>query len=129
MKITIYELLGLVKEDKAPLRIKYNNFIWVLNEDFNDYWNDESYLFLNGFDECENSRQFLLEIVEIIEEVEDKEYEDIEPVILRTFERTGQAVTIDRLEDYCFYNFELIENALAKVILNQKKIIKQLKNK
>ena len=64
--------------------------------------------------------------IEIIEEVEDKEYEDIDPLVLRTFERTGQVVTIDRLEDYCFYNFEQIENTLAKVILNQKKIIERL---
>lgn len=31
MKITMYELLGLVKDDKAPEKIKYKNFVygWV----------------------------------------------------------------------------------------------------
>ena len=30
MKITIYELLGLVKDDKAPKKIKYNGDIYFL---------------------------------------------------------------------------------------------------
>ena len=30
MKITIYELLGLVKDDKAPEKIKYENSTYEL---------------------------------------------------------------------------------------------------
>lgn len=37
MKITIYELLGLVKDGKAPKHIKCNNL--------NLYWNDENYTY------------------------------------------------------------------------------------
>ena len=33
MKITIYELLGLVKDDKAPKKIKYNGDVYVLESD------------------------------------------------------------------------------------------------
>lgn len=55
-----------------------------------------------------------------------EEFEDIEPLVLRTFKRTGQAITTDRLEDYCDYNFEMIENTIAKIVLNQKKIIERL---
>lgn len=33
MKITIYELLGLVKDGKAPKKIKYNGDIYFLESD------------------------------------------------------------------------------------------------
>lgn len=33
MKITIYELLGLIKDGKAPKKIKYNDIIYYLSED------------------------------------------------------------------------------------------------
>ena len=36
MKITIYELLGLVKDGKEPKKIKYNDIIYYLNEDMVD---------------------------------------------------------------------------------------------
>ena len=68
MKITIYELLGLIKEGKAPIIIKYDNYIWRLRTEFNDYFNDDSYLFIRGFDEYENAKDFLNDEVEIIEE-------------------------------------------------------------
>lgn len=36
MKITVYELLGMVVEDKAPKKIKYNDQEWEYNP-INDY--------------------------------------------------------------------------------------------
>ena len=72
MKITIYELLGLIKDGKAPKIIKDDEYIYTLREQFNDYWNEESYLLVNGFDDYENTIDFLNSKVEIIEEVEDK---------------------------------------------------------
>lgn len=39
MKITLYELLGLVKDGKAPKKIRYNNEIWELNDN-NEYENN-----------------------------------------------------------------------------------------
>ena len=75
MKITIYELLGLIKDGKAPMIIKYDNYIWRLRTEFNDYFNDDSYLFIRGFDEYENAKDFLDDEVEIIEE--DKKIEKI----------------------------------------------------
>ena len=68
MKITIYELLGLIKDGKAPIIIKYDNYIWRLRTEFNDYFNDDSYLFMRGFDEYENAKDFLDDEVEIIED-------------------------------------------------------------
>lgn len=37
MKITIYELLGLVKDGKAPKKIKYDDKIWDYRNDSQDY--------------------------------------------------------------------------------------------
>lgn len=87
MKITIYELLGLIKDGKAPMIIKYDNYIWRLRTEFNDYFNDDSYLFIRGFDEYENAKDFLDDEIEIIEEdkkiekLEHREYRDADGII------------------------------------------------
>ena len=41
MKITIYELIGLVKDDKAPKKIRYNNEIWKYDDKLETYDNDD----------------------------------------------------------------------------------------
>lgn len=78
MKITIYELLGLVKDGKAPKKIKYGNIKLEYDEDFTDY-----YKYCNkGFFEYKFTicNDFLNEKVEIIEEPKKiekcKNYED-----------------------------------------------------
>lgn len=40
-KITMYELLGMVKDGEAPKKIKYKNIIYELND--NKIWTDEVY--------------------------------------------------------------------------------------
>lgn len=37
MKITMYELLGLVKDGKAPKKIMYNNIVWEYVNHKQDY--------------------------------------------------------------------------------------------
>ena len=37
MKIDIYTLLGLIKNDKAPKKIKYNELIWCFDDGLEDY--------------------------------------------------------------------------------------------
>ena len=66
MKITIYELLGLVKDGKAPKKIKYGNIKLEYDEDFTDYYKycDKGF-FEYKFTTCND---FLNEKVEIIEE-------------------------------------------------------------
>lgn len=66
MKITIYELLGLIKDNKAPKKIIYNNVTLEYNEEEEDY--SRYYgkgLFQYKFSMCLN---FLNDEVEIIEE-------------------------------------------------------------
>ena len=66
MKITIYELLGLIKDGKVPKKIKWSEKILVWDEKRKDYVFVETenryYLFL-GFETC-----YLNDEVEIIEE-------------------------------------------------------------
>jgi len=38
MKITMYELLGMVRDDKAPKRIKFENFIYIWRDTQKDYF-------------------------------------------------------------------------------------------
>lgn len=72
----IIDLLNKIANgEDVPKKIKYDGYIWVLREDFNDYWNDDEYMFLRGFDDYENARDFLNDELEIIEE--DKEIEKL----------------------------------------------------
>lgn len=66
--ISVYELLGLIKDGKAPKLVKYDNYIWEYKKQFDDYFNDEEYLIENGFDSWNNAKDFLEEKVEIIED-------------------------------------------------------------
>lgn len=70
MKITLYELLGLVKDGKAPEKIKYNDKIF-------DYYNSNDYRFWDEEYECygyltsyigNNSLNILNDEIEILEE-------------------------------------------------------------
>lgn len=120
MKITIYELLGLIKDDKAPKTIKYDNYIWTLRTQFNDYWNDASYLITNGFDEWENSKDFLKETVEII-----KEEKEIEKIIIKDMKIQAQSTG-----NYCYsisQPMKIIINKLNEVIDTTKELKKHLK--
>lgn len=76
MKITIYELLGLVKDGKAPKKIKYNGKIYVYvseNQDYR-YINDIGGFFQHLFNDSPTN-DFINDEVEIIEE--DKKIEKI----------------------------------------------------
>lgn len=65
MKITIYELLGLIKDGKAPQKIKYEYLIYELTSERNDYYcKNEMRWFTNEI----NSLGVLNDEVEIIEE-------------------------------------------------------------
>lgn len=74
MKITMYELLGLVKDGKQPKKIKYSSYIMIYDADENDYRTPEkdyyaadvkTYKYLT---ECIDLFTGLNDEVEIIEE-------------------------------------------------------------
>lgn len=74
MKITIYELLELVKDGKAPKKIKYEYSIYELTPERNDYYcKNEMRWFTNEI----NCLGVLSDYVEIIEEPKKIEKEDL----------------------------------------------------
>lgn len=81
MKITIYELLGLIKDGKAPKKIKYDDEIWDYDNDVQDYHNIY-YLLGDLFDRLPTN-EFINNEVEIIEEnkkiekIDDRHYDEI----------------------------------------------------
>lgn len=86
MKITVYELLGLIKDGKAPNKIIYDNYIWNWTGD--DYVAETNvskeqflitgmyYTWLTGF---------LREEVEIIEEKENNKIEKLTPLSITIY--------------------------------------------
>ena len=72
-EITIYELLGLIKDDKAPKKIKYKDTEYILSDGVQDYLECNKYDFdLLGYCFCNyRTRDFINDKVEIIEDNED----------------------------------------------------------
>lgn len=79
MKITIYELLGLIKEGKAPKKIKIAENIYEFDEDYNFYTTQGTYenmkVALGGkHGEINLLANAFNENVEIIEEQQEEEF-------------------------------------------------------
>lgn len=72
-EITIYELLGLIKDGKAPKKIKYKDYLWEFEKQFNDYYNYERYLIGDEINYWDDIKLFLNEKVEIIDYIKEKE--------------------------------------------------------
>lgn len=72
--ITIYDLLGLIKDDKAPKKIKYNGKIYVFaGDDYSVNGDSEEWL----LSEYDYLTTLLNEQVEILEEDKDIELLDV----------------------------------------------------
>lgn len=107
MKITIYELLGLVKDGKAPKKIKTDIGIFKLEiEDDQLHYrcNDGGILIFDYY--IENNK--LNNEVEIIEEPKKIEYEQIEELSCND------------------YDFE--KKTINSLIKNQRKLIDEINN-
>lgn len=110
MKITMYELLGLVKDGKAPKKIAYNSVILEYaegNEDYYSYYGRG--LFEYKFTTCND---FLNDEVEIIEEPKKIEY----PILHKTApsETTGDQMPNWRNLIDC--NFEYLNKTICQLI-------------
>ena len=104
MKITIYKLLGLVKDGKAPKKIRYDGTIYEYSE------NDDFY-YCKGFSlyrEFTTNGNCLDNEVEIIEEPKKIEYEQIEELTCNE------------------YDFE--KKTINSLIKNQRKLIDEINN-
>lgn len=123
MKITIYELLGLIKDGKAPKKIKYNGKIYVYvskNQDYR-YINDIGGFFQHLFNDSPTN-DFINDEVEIIEE--DKKIEKIDLPSFEEFKNMSVAEKyVVTAKEYDVLN-DLIEN--QNIIINKAlKLIEQ----
>lgn len=116
MKITIYELLGLIKEGKAPKKIDYYGDIYVFAGDDYSLNDERERWFITQYDYV--LAKFMQEEVEVIEEEKEIEFEDIKELGNNfTFENTNSELEVRDFEK------SIISKKINSLIKNQKKII------
>lgn len=123
MKITIYELLGLIKDKKIKngTRIKCSDFpvTYIFKNGTLGFYSEDVFYELTLRDILENIDYANYEI---IEEVEDKEYEDIEELKI---DYDDGDIALDGV--YLTSNHsEILANKLNALIRNQKYILERL---
>lgn len=114
MKITIYELLGLIKDGKAPKEIKFKNVIYEyknnIEDGFIDYVGIEKEtnvkFYLSSYIGNNYINDIFTDEVEIIEEPKKIEYEQIEELTCNE------------------YDFE--KKTINSLIKNQRKLIDEV---
>lgn len=132
MKIDMYTLLGMVKDGKAPKRIKFDNTCWDrINGEKNVYYiNDNGTdLFIYFF---RKNLTFTLN-----DEVEILDYEEKEKKIPKKLEEIGiqynlgyiDYKNIETLKECLNKDFQTIYDTIDLIIKNQNKLIDYLKSK
>ncbi len=121
MKITIYELLGLIKDGKAPKKIKYEDEIWECSKEEYYSCKDGSILLGDLFFNYK-IQTFINDEVEIIEE--DKKIEKIDLPSFEEFKNMSVAEKyVVTAKEYDVLN-DLIES--QNIIINKAlKLIEQ----
>ena len=77
MKVTMYELLGLVKDDKAPKKIKYKNIIWYFNKKNKNYYMNNTKIELFYIEKLTEKLNDEVEILEEEKKIPEKILEEI----------------------------------------------------
>ena len=107
-EITIYKLMGLIKDSKAPKKIKYDDIIWEYSDVDYNYHSTTCVL---NYEYILNILKILNDKVEILSKENDK-WEDIEK--------------LDKDHEYLFGTINCILN---KIIKNQKYLKEKLEEK
>ncbi|MGM9878704.1 MAG: hypothetical protein ACI31R_01600 [Bacilli bacterium] len=68
MKITIYDLIGLVKDGKQPKKIKYSSCIMIYDVDENDYRTPEK----DYYDADVKTYKYLTDCIDLFTDLNDK---------------------------------------------------------
>lgn len=127
--ITMYELLGLIKDGKAPKKIKYENREYYL-------YDNKSYLSTDKtrfFDRIYFGEDYLrAELNNEVEILDEEEFEDIEEITLNG-EKLGYGILSKWLgskqtdnEAKLCSSIECLGITLNLLIKNQKKIIERI---
>ena len=123
-EITIYDLIGLIKDNKAPKKIKYGNDVFYYDKDFQDYKakecsdNENEYLFYRLFKYAGT----LDTKIEILSE-ENDEWKDIEEINVDK-ENCKRFIEYDSETGHHKYTIRLLDeyfsNKINQLIKNQK---------
>ena len=118
MKITMYELFGMIKDGKAPKKIKYNNTIYNYSSVDEFYYTDSAWSLYREFPENGNC---LNDEIEILEEEkkftkEDfiKERMDLEGITREHFDKRYKVEECNCGMPYC-KGFRAIEREEKKI--------------
>lgn len=78
--ITVYELLGLIKDGQAPKKVKYRNEVLYYDEESKDYYNDEDMhpLFARANTKLDKEVEIIEEKNKIPEKLEEFDIQGIE---------------------------------------------------
>lgn len=68
MKITMYELIGLVKDGKAPKKIKYSSCVMIYDVDENDYRTPEK----DYYDADVKTYKYLTDYIDLFTDLNDE---------------------------------------------------------
>lgn len=114
-KIKVIDLLNKIASiDKPPKEIKWNNHIYIYDEQYDDYYEETTALFEN---EMSNGMLFksLNDEVEIIEDIEPKEIEKWGKSI---FEEFDKELPISHLQHYLKLTMET-QNEIIDYLLKK----------
>lgn len=125
--ITIYELLGLIKDDKVPKKIKYKNMMWKYLIEDSDYTKpDEDYwLFQDYIPNNLTLADCLDDNIEIIEE--DKDIELLDVALLSQSDNWLWCPSKDDFEKGIELNEYIISNIRENTLNFQRKLNEVIK--
>lgn len=119
--ITVYELLGMIKDGNIPKKVKWNYHIYIYDEQYDDYFEETTGLFQN---EMDNGMLFkcLNDEIEIIEEEKD-----IEEIKITKDDNSKRFIEYDDKTGYHKYTIRLLDEYFSNKINELVRVTKQLK--
>lgn len=108
MKITMYELLGLVKDGKQPKKIKYSSCIMIYDVDENDYRTPEK----DYYDADAKTYKYLTDCIDLFTDLNDEVEIIEEPKKIEKIKSNGDEfycdytdtwISKDKTDAYCEY--------------------------
>lgn len=108
MKITMYELLGLVKDGKAPKKIKYKDKIWKYIKSDKEYLDTSNYI--DALFSCFIDGEYILNLI-------NNEVEIIgEPKKIEKCNEINHCVDFNKNENVLLDNELMLKNKIDELI-------------
>ena len=117
MKITMYELIGLVKDGKAPKKIKYSSCVMIYDVDENDYRTPEK----DYYDADVKTYKYLTDCIDLFTDLNDKveiieEPKKIEKISWREKESLAGNLMANEKQEILARRTEKLKSSLNELI-------------